>query len=104
VGIRVRKLARELRQSPRDVLQLLQSLGFERYRSPEDMISDTVAARVRSSSRPATNGHHAPDPARSRPRSAPSSAASGDLMAQLVPGVKRTRPHQRGQSNARGAE
>ncbi|MEO0604866.1 MAG: hypothetical protein AAF211_25765, partial [Myxococcota bacterium] len=107
MGIRVRKLARELRQSPRDVLQLLKSLGFERYQSPEDMISDTVAARVRSNAakRP-TNGHRAPDPVRARsttPRPPPK-ASGGDVMAQLVPGVKRVRTDQRTSGTLQGAE
>ena len=97
MGIRVRKLARELRQSPRDVLQLLKSLGFERYHSAEDMLSDTVAARVRTSAR-TTHGHRgpaAPDPGRApRPSHAPA-APDSDLMAQLVPGVKRAPLDQR---------
>ncbi len=108
MGIRVRKLARELRQTPRDVLQLLKSLGFERYQSPEDMISDTVAARVRSgAAKPSTKGHRAPDPALALPRPRPATAAppsNGDLMAQLVPGVKRSRPDQRTSGNVAAAE
>ncbi|MEN0063534.1 MAG: hypothetical protein AAGA48_15395 [Myxococcota bacterium] len=99
MGIRVRKLARELRTSPRDVLQLLKSLGFERYQSPDDMISDTVAARVLSQSPGASTPAHAlraGDPARSRPRPpSPPPATGNDVMAQLVPGVTRTRPDQR---------
>ncbi|MEM6931169.1 MAG: hypothetical protein AAF602_29835 [Myxococcota bacterium] len=86
---------------------MLKSLGFERYQSPEDMISDTVAARVRSNAakRPA-NGHRAPDPVRARSvtsRPAPP-AVAGDVMAQLVPGVKRVRTDQRSSGTLQGAE
>lgn len=104
MGIRVRKLARELRQTPRDVLQLLKSLGFERYQSPDDMISDTVAARVRSKA-PSLGVHRAADPALAARARTPSPApATGDLMAQLVPGVTRTRSDQRTSGSLRSAE
>ena len=92
MGIRVRKLARELRTSPEGVLSLLQQLGYERYRSPEDMVSDVVAAKLRSASPSSREPPRAPDPARPPPPGPgkPPGAPSGDVMASLVPGVVRT--------------
>ncbi|MBX2803857.1 MAG: hypothetical protein KTR31_39640 [Myxococcales bacterium] len=87
MGIRVRKLARELRCTAGDVLGLLQQLGYERYRSPEDMVSDVVAAKIRrASATPVPAPHRALDPGR-RPAAPPPAANQDDVMASLVPGV-----------------
>lgn len=94
MGIRVRKLARELKTSPERVLSLLQQLGYARYRSPEDMVSDVVAGKIRAASRSSDQPPRAPDPARfppptASPRQSPR-GTPGDVMASLVPGVVRT--------------
>ncbi len=47
MSLRVRKLARELETSPDDVLRLLREMGYDRYRSPDDLVADDVVARVR---------------------------------------------------------
>ncbi len=93
MGIRVRKLARELRTTPGDVLGLLQELGFERYTTAEDMVSDIVASKLRKARRATTNGHPhlmvANGTARPRNGSASRTEQATDLMAKLVPGVRR---------------
>ena len=91
MGIRVRKLARELRRSPSEVLGLLQDLGYERYRTPEDMVSDVVAGKIRKASGRSGPGAR-PLPDAATPRK-PAPTAPGDIMAELVPGVKRSQSH-----------
>lgn len=89
VAVRVRKLARELERTPDDLLLVLKELGYERFRSPDDMVSEDVAARLRRAARslpPRAIGSAPP------PRPTPRRTTSGDeddLMARLVPGVVR---------------
>lgn len=70
---------------------MLQELGYERYRTPEDMVSDVVAARIRKASvrRVPTHIERASTNPRlpTRPEARPT-----DAMAQLVPGVTRAPP------------
>jgi hypothetical protein len=86
VGVRVRKLAKELRRTPSEVLEVLHALGFERYRNPQDMIADPIVARVRLQLKPGTA-------VQARSTREPTSRTQGvtrrpdDLMAKLVPGV-----------------
>ena len=47
MAVRVRKLAREIRRSPAEVLGLLHALGFSKYKSAEDMIGDPIANKAR---------------------------------------------------------
>lgn len=84
MAVRVRKLARELDRSPEEVMEILKSIGFDRFRSEDDMLSDAIADRVRRS-RPARTSTPAPAPA---PAPVP---GVEDLMSQLVPGVVRQR-------------
>ena len=42
--VRVRKLAKELERTPDDLLLVLKDLGYDRFKSADDMISDEVAA------------------------------------------------------------
>ncbi|MCB9688549.1 MAG: hypothetical protein H6735_26160, partial [Alphaproteobacteria bacterium] len=91
MALRVRKLARELERSPEDVLLLLKDLGYERYRTPEDLLTDDVVARARKAARTtpprarvAATARSAPPAPRSKP------PIEADLMAQLVPGAVRT--------------
>ncbi len=98
VGVRVRKLAKELRRTPAEVLGALHALGFERYKTSQDMVSDSIVAKVRRELR--TGREVVPvAPRDGKPRVAASSASrSDDLMSQLVPGVvKAARPSQRQQ-------
>lgn len=93
MAVRVRKLARELKRTPWEVLGLLHALGFSRYRSPEDMLPDTTIARLRQGIsqgvvarpfRPETPMLEAP------PERAPAAREEAvDPMAMLVPGVVR---------------
>lgn len=51
MAIRVKKLARELRTTPEVVLSLLRELGYDRYKSEMDMVSDPPADKVRKRAR-----------------------------------------------------
>jgi hypothetical protein len=90
VAVRVRKLARELDLPPEEVLEILRSIGFDRFRSEDDMLSDGIVERVRRA-RPLGRAPEVLAP-RKPAVPAPAPAATeegGDLMAQLVPGVVR---------------
>lgn len=89
MAIRVRKLAKELKHTPAETLGLLHHLGFPRYKTPNDMVSDPIARKVRQAARQgvraapvAFDPSHAPSA-----RPAERQAATPDLMSQLVPGV-----------------
>ncbi|MCA9493799.1 MAG: hypothetical protein KC621_27905, partial [Myxococcales bacterium] len=91
MALRVRKLARELERSPEDVLLLLKDLGYERYRTPDDLLADDVVARARKAARTTPPRARVPSPARPAPSSVRAKPpAEADLMAQLVPGAVRT--------------
>lgn len=47
MAIRVRKLAKQLKRDPVELLGVLQAIGIGRYRSPEDMLSSTIEAKLR---------------------------------------------------------
>lgn len=47
MATRVRKLARQLGRTPDEILETLGNIGFPRYRSPDDMVSDAVIQRLR---------------------------------------------------------
>ncbi len=92
---RVRKLAKQLGRSPWDVLGVLHAMGYVRYRSPEDMLPDSMIVRLRKALEAGT----APIPVPGAPPPgtpvAPRRAAGrrdtrDDLMSRLVPGVVRT--------------
>lgn len=51
MAIRVRKLAKELDKEAAEVLGVLAAIGITRYRSPEDMLSGSIEAKVRSAVR-----------------------------------------------------
>ncbi len=89
MAIRVRKLAKEVRRSPGEVLGLLHQLGYLNYSRPEDMVADLPADKLR---RAVKQGKTAAPVAVSvapaaRSSAAPASGGGDDLMAQLVPGV-----------------
>ena len=90
MAIRVRKLAKQVRRSPGEVLGLLHHLGYRNYTRVDDMVADTPSEKLRKAVR---QGQSAPALAVEdrRVTEAVSSAreASSDLMAQLVPGVVR---------------
>lgn len=98
MAVRVRKLAKELERTPEDLLLLLHELGFERFRTPDDMVSHEVASKLRRAAAstppraigpPSSMAQPSRSTAGSPPGSRPSPADAGDLMAQLVPGVVR---------------
>lgn len=91
MAVRVRKLAKELRRTPWEVLGMLHALGFVRYRSPNDMLPDNTAGRVRKAWREGTvrplplQGETLPEqPAETRQSPGPS---AGGWMDQMVSGV-----------------
>ncbi len=88
MAVRVRKLARQLGRSPADVLRLLHALGYTRYRSAEDMVSDAVARRAAAAVRQGVSARPVqPRAARVREPARSAPPAGEDLMARLVPGV-----------------
>lgn len=46
MAIRVRKLAKRLGKTPKELLGVLQAIGIDRYRSPEDMLSSTIEQKL----------------------------------------------------------
>ncbi|MCB9671977.1 MAG: hypothetical protein H6736_13070 [Alphaproteobacteria bacterium] len=46
MAIRVRKLAKRLGRTPVEVLGVLHAIGIDRYRSPEDMLSDVIEQKL----------------------------------------------------------
>lgn len=102
MSVRVRKLARELDRSPEDLLLLLHDLGFERFKSADDMMPEPVAEQLRKAARkvpprslatdaPAGPRRRAPPPGErfSTPRPAPDLGVD-DFMSSVVPGIVRT--------------
>ncbi len=86
MAIRVRKLARELERSAGEVLGLLHHLGYEHYKSDDDMVPDPVVIKLRSAIQ---RGVRAEPVAIAERAKAPPAPRSTDLMSQLVPGVVR---------------
>lgn len=91
MSVRIRKLAKELNRSPSEVIGVLHALGFQRYRSAEDMLSDVVEARLRKGIQSGVTPLHVEIDEPSVPQvsheTLTSVAANVDLMAALVPGV-----------------
>ncbi|MEQ1503089.1 MAG: hypothetical protein ABMB14_12705, partial [Myxococcota bacterium] len=92
MAVRVRKLARELERSPDDLLLLLKDLGYDRFRSGDDMVSEQVADQLRKAARktpPRSLASDRPPPRVVAELHPPEASAGGDFMASLVPGVVR---------------
>ena len=51
MAIRVRKLAKELRRDAEELLGILHALGFTRFRSTQDMLSDQIVLQLRKAVR-----------------------------------------------------
>lgn len=86
MAIRVRKLAKELQQSPAQVLGLLHHLGYTRYKSDQDMVGGAALSKLRAAARKGIRADPvAPGPTK-KTRAAAATPVSG-LMDQLVPGV-----------------
>ncbi len=88
MAVRVRKLAKDLGATAQHLLGVLHALGFERYKSPEDMLPGPVEAKLRRGLRDGV----APvpvslPPAASSAGGATSGVGAPDLMARLMPGV-----------------
>lgn len=101
MAIRVKKLARELRASPQVILLALSDLGYDRYKSPMDMVADRPADKVRTLARkrglpslPAASrtapDRPSPPPARSAPR--PTNASPRPTNAPPRPTKAEARP------------
>ncbi len=90
MAIRVRKLAKEVRRSPGEVLGLLHHLGYVNYKRPDDMVADAPAGKLRTAVKRGVVAPSLDVAERARPSEPLSSLSAGDdLMAQLVPGVVR---------------
>lgn len=96
MAVRIRKLAKEVRRTPEEVLGVLHALGFGRFRSVEDQVSGPVEAKLRQGLADGVAPLPVEVPDRSSGSSGPAETtleAMGegrpDLMATLVPGVTR---------------
>lgn len=92
MATRIRKLAREVGRSSEELLGVLHALGFSRYRSPEDMVSGVIEAKLRKGLREGVEPLPVVTEAVRKPTVSSierAARAEGDLMAQLVPGVVR---------------
>ena len=88
MAVRVRKLAKELKQTSGQVLGLLHHLGFEHYKSPDDMVPEPAIVKLQAAVKKGVRA--APVAVDERPRPAPAvTAAPNDFMAQVVPGIVR---------------
>ncbi len=94
MAVRIRKLAKELNRSPGEILGVLHALGFQRYRSPDDMLPNGPEAKLRRGIAKGVS----PVPV-DMPKNRGTDGRSGeleriarapDLMSKLVPGVVRT--------------
>ncbi len=108
MAVRVRKLARELNRSADEVLGLLHAIGFDRYRSADDMLPDAMVEAVRRAVRERVQPVAiAAAASRAENRAAEPVIVGGDLMSRLVPGVVRvgrTEPDRRVPAPARSPE
>ena len=85
--MRVRKLARELKRSPAQLLGLLHHLGYTRYKSEEDMVGGAALTKVRAASRKGLKAEPVLPTSSRRPTAPPVRPPERGLMDQLVPGV-----------------
>ncbi len=86
MAVRIRKLARELDRTPAEILGILGALGIQRYRTPDDMLTPDVEAKVRRGVQKGLKPLPVQLPAGERAPEA-SAAVGPDLMAALVPGA-----------------
>ncbi|MEZ4316047.1 MAG: hypothetical protein R3F61_01015 [Myxococcota bacterium] len=85
MAIRVRKLARELQASPVDLLGILKTLGFDRFKSPEDMLSGPVEEKLRTAVRQGVRpARITPERVKKAP-DAPIEAAPAGILPGVVP-------------------
>ncbi|TNE84313.1 MAG: hypothetical protein EP330_29280 [Deltaproteobacteria bacterium] len=88
MALRVKKLARQLKRSPVEVLGLLHAVGYERYKSAEDMLPDNVVRKVEDAARQGIRPVALEvAPARTKRAAAPEAAPANDFMAALIPGI-----------------
>ena len=89
--MRIRKLARELRRSPDEVIGVLHALGFVRFLSADDMLSDTTVQKLRrglqKGVQPISVQTRTPAAEDSAGRPVRKGSGDSDLMGQLIPGV-----------------
>jgi len=86
--MRVRKLAKELKRSPAQVLGLLHHLGYTRYKSEQDMVGGAALSKLRASCRAGVQADPVAPTGSAKPSSRPVVAPrEASVMAQLVPGV-----------------
>jgi hypothetical protein len=89
MAVRIRKLAREVERNPADVIGVLHALGFTKYRSPDDMLTPEVEAKLRRGLQKGVRPIEVPGvgAASTRPAEVVEAVGGADLMASLVPGV-----------------
>lgn len=91
MAIRLRKLAREIRREPADLLGILHALGYRRYRTVDDMLTDDIRARLLRAVRAGVEPELVSDAA--QPEAPKGSelerlaSGDGDLMGGLMRGV-----------------
>ena len=89
MALRVRKLARELKRSPAQVLGLLHHLGYTRYKGEQDMVGGAALTKLRAAIREGLQADPvAPIPIpTAKPSPVVESPPETSVMAQLVSGV-----------------
>lgn len=97
MAVRIRKLAKELRRTPAEVIGILHALGLSRYKSPDDMLPPDAVKRLRGGVRRGVRPTPASGPAQAPPSGTSEAGARSledtipqtgrDIMAELVPGV-----------------
>ena len=92
MAIRLAKLARQLKRPAIEVLGLLHAIGYERYRSSNDQVSDAAVARLEKAIRDGVQPLQLevatrPSPTRQRQSTSQQGASAPDMMSALMPGV-----------------
>jgi hypothetical protein len=89
MAVRIRKLARELDRTPTELIGVLHALGFQRYRSADDMLPKNAVAKLRKGLAAGVRPVQVDVREASAPRESDLErlARGDDLMSQLVPGV-----------------
>lgn len=88
MAVRIRKLAREVDRNPVELLGVLHALGFQKFRSADDMLSPDVEAKLRRALQKGVRPVELPESVVVRPDAVEAVAVSRvDVMAALVPGI-----------------
>lgn len=93
MAVRIRKLAKQLGKPPTELLGVLHALGFSKYRSPEDMLSEVVTSKLRKGLAEGVRPLPVEVTGARKPKGGGLEALAeggADVMSQLVPGVVRS--------------